>query len=50
MNKRKLQAMANEIANDVKNPEDLSTLCTFLTVEAALKAEMGYHLGCEKND
>lgn len=53
MDKRKLQAMANELAKDVKTPEDLSTLSAFLTkltVEAALKAEMDYHLGYEKND
>jgi len=53
MDKRKLQAMANELAKDVKTPEDLSTLCAFLTkltVEAALKSEMDYHLGYEKND
>lgn len=43
MDKDKLQAFANELAKDVKTPEDLSTLSailTKLTVEAALKAEM----------
>jgi putative transposase len=53
MDKRKLQAMANELAKDVKTPEDHSTLSaslTKLTVEATLKAEMDYHLGYEKND
>jgi putative transposase len=53
MDKDKLQALANELAKDVKTPEDLSTLSSFLTkltVEAALKAEMGHHLGYDKND
>lgn len=53
MDKRKLQAMANELAKDVKTPEDLSILSAFLTkltVEAALKAEMDYHLGYDKNN
>jgi len=53
MNKDKLQALANELAKDVKTPEDLSTLSSLLTkitVEAALKAEMGHHLGYDKND
>jgi putative transposase len=34
MDKRKLQAMANELAKDVKTPEDLSTLSAFLTKQA----------------
>ena len=53
MDKDKLQALANELAKDVKTPEDLSSLSallTKLTVEAALKAEMGHHLGYDKND
>ena len=52
MNKEKLQAMAEELAKDVKTPEDLSTLSAFLTkltVEAALKGEMDHHLGYDKN-
>jgi len=39
MNYKKLQAMVEELAKDVKTPEDLSTLSTFLTkltVEATL--------------
>jgi putative transposase len=43
INKDKLQALANELAKDVKTPEDLNNLSTFLTkltVEAALKVEM----------
>ena len=53
MNKQKLQAMAEELAKDVKTPEDLSQLSAFLTkltVEAALKGEMDHHLGYDKND
>ena len=53
MNKQKLQAMAEELAKDVKTPEDLSQLSAFLTkltVEAALKGEMNHHLGYGKND
>jgi len=52
MNKKKLQAMAEELAKDVKTPEDLSQLSAFLTkltVEAALKGEMNHHLGYDKN-
>lgn len=53
MNHEKLQAMAEELAKDLKTPEDLSQLSAFLTkmtVEAALKGEMNHHLGYEKND
>ena len=53
MDKDKLQALANELAKDIKTPEDLSSLSamlTKLTVEAALKAEMGHHLGYDKID
>ena len=53
MNKQKLQAMAEELAKDVKTPEDLGQLSAFLTkltVEAALKGEMDHHLGYGKND
>ena len=45
MDKDKLQTLANELAKDIKTPEDLSSLSamlTKLTVEAALKAEMGH--------
>ena len=52
MNHKKLQAMAEELAKDLKTPEDLSQLSAFLTkmtVEAALKGEMDHHLGYEKN-
>jgi putative transposase len=53
MNKKKLQAMAEELAKDLKTPEDLSQLSAFLTkltVEAALKGEMYHHLGYDKSD
>ena len=53
MNKNKLQALASELAKDVKTPEDLNNLSAFLTkltVEAALKVEMDHHLGYDKND
>ena len=53
MDQKKLQAMAEELAKDVKTPEDLSQLSAFLTkltVEAALKGEMNHHLGYDKSD
>jgi putative transposase len=53
MNKDKLQALANELAKDVKTPEDLNNLSAFLTkltVEAALKVEMNNHLGYDKHE
>ncbi len=53
MNRNKLQALANELAKDVKTPEDLNNLSSFLTkltVEAALKVEMDHHLGYDKHD
>jgi putative transposase len=53
MNHRKLQAMAEELAKDIKTPGDLGQLSSFLTkltVEAALKGEMNHHLGYNKNE
>lgn len=53
MNEQKLQALAEELAKDIKTPEDLSQLSAFLTkltVEAALKGEMNHHLGYDKSD
>jgi putative transposase len=53
MDTKKLQALANELAKDVKTPKDLNELSAFLTkltVEAALKVEMDDHLGYDKND
>jgi putative transposase len=47
MDKKKLQALANELAKDLKTPEDLSQLTaqlTKMTVEAALNAEMNHFL------
>ena len=52
MNKEKIQALANELAKEVKTPDDLSQLSAMLTkmtVEAALKSEMNVHLGYYKN-
>jgi len=52
MDHKKLQAMAEELAKDLKTPDDLSQLSAFLTkltVEAALKGEMNHHLGYDKN-
>ena len=52
MDIKKLQSMADELAKDLKTPEDLSQLSavlTKLTVEAALKGEMNHHLGYNKN-
>lgn len=53
MNKKKLKAFAEELAKDIKTPEDLSELSaqlTKLTVEAALNGEMNHHLGYDKHD
>ena len=53
MDHKKLQAMAEELAKDVKTPEDLNQLSAFLTkltVEAALNGEMNHHLGYDKNE
>ena len=53
MNQEKLQAMAEELAKDIRTPDDLSQLSAYLTkltVEAALKGEMNHHLGYDKND
>jgi putative transposase len=53
MDKKKLQAMAEELAKDIRTPDDLSQLSAYLTkltVEAALKGEMNHHLGYDKND
>ncbi len=53
MDNKKLQAMAEELAKDLKTPDDLCQLSAFLTkltVEAAIKGEMDHHLGYDKND
>jgi putative transposase len=50
--KEKFQEMIREVGKDIKTSEDLSGLMSeFLkmTVESALNAEMGHHLGYEKH-
>ncbi|EFN6235710.1 IS256 family transposase [Escherichia coli] len=52
MDEKQLQALANELAKNLKTPEDLSQfdrLLKKLSVEAALNAEMTHHLGYEIN-
>ena len=49
---KQLQALANELAKNLKTPEDLSQfdrLLKKISVEAALNAELTHHLGHEKN-
>ena len=50
MNRKKVKALANELAKDLKTPEDLSALSAQvmkMTVEAGLNGEMSHHLGYE---
>ncbi len=52
LDKEKLQLIANELAKEIKTPDDLgqlSAILTKMTVEAALKSEMDFHLGYDKN-
>ncbi|WP_416041986.1 IS256 family transposase [Edwardsiella ictaluri] len=52
MNEKQLQALANELAKNLKTPDDLSQfdrLLKKISVEAALNAEMSHHLGYDKN-
>ena len=52
MDDKQLQALANELAKNLKPPEDLSQfdrLLKKISVEAALNAELTHHLGHEKN-
>ena len=52
MDEKQLQALANELAKNLRTPEDLSQfdrLLKKLSVEAALNAEMTHHPGYEKN-
>ncbi|AYK02188.1 TPA: IS256 family transposase [Klebsiella pneumoniae] len=52
MDEKQLQALANELAKNLKTPDDLSQfdrLLKKISVEAALNAEMTHHLGYEKN-
>jgi putative transposase len=49
---KKMREMAAELALDLKTPEDLSAFSKQLKkimVEAALGAEMEYHLGYARN-
>lgn len=51
MDEKQLQALADELAKNLKTPEDLSQfdrLLKQLSVEAALNAEMTHHLGMRK--
>lgn len=51
MDEKQLQILANELAKNLKTPEDLSQfdrLLKKLSVEAALNAEMTHHSGYEK--
>ncbi|BBF56414.1 outer membrane usher protein FimD [Escherichia coli] len=53
MDEKQLQALANELAKNLKTPEDLSQfdrLLKKISVEAALNAEMSHHLGYDKNE
>ena len=48
MDEKQLQTLANELAKNLKTPEDLSQfdrLLKKISVEAALNAEMSHHLG-----
>ncbi|PWC09217.1 IS256 family transposase [Brenneria corticis] len=52
MDKKQLQALATELAKNLKTPDDLNQLSRFLkklTVETALNAELTAHLGHEKH-
>lgn len=52
MDEKQLRALANELAKNLKTPEDLrqfDRLLKKLSAEAALNAEMTHHLEYEKN-
>jgi len=52
MDEKQLQALANELAKNLKIPEVLSQFDRLLKnigVEAAFNAEMPHHLGYDKN-
>ena len=52
MNRKELEAFAREAAKSIKTEKDLndfSQMLTKITVEAALNAELGEHLGYEKH-
>jgi hypothetical protein len=53
MNQDKLKALVAELAKDIKTEKDLGALTqqlVKLTVETALNAELGEHLGYDKHD
>ena len=53
MDEKQLQALANELAKNLKTPEDLSQfdrLLKKISVEAALNAEMTHYPGYEKKE
>ncbi|KMK05801.1 transposase [Pluralibacter gergoviae] len=50
--RKTVQALANELAKNLKTPDDLSQfdrLLKKISVEVALNAEMSHHLGYDKN-
>lgn len=52
MDVKQLQALANELAKNIKTPDDLNQfdrLLKKISVEAVLNAEMTHHLGYDKN-
>lgn len=52
MDEKQLQALANELAKNLKTPDDLNQfdrLLKKISVEAALNAEMTHHFGYDKN-
>lgn len=52
MDEKQLQALANELAKNLKTPDDLNQfdrLLKKISVEVALNAEMTHHLGYDNN-
>ncbi|WP_291969082.1 transposase, partial [Candidatus Symbiopectobacterium sp.] len=52
MDEKQLQALANELAKNLKTPDDFNQfdrLLKKISVESALNAEMTHHLGHEKH-
>ncbi|GJK89681.1 hypothetical protein SM87_03055 [Klebsiella pneumoniae] len=52
MDVKQLQALANELAKNIKTPDDLNQfdrLLKKISVEAVLNAELTHHLGYDKN-
>ncbi len=53
LDRKKLEALADEPAKEIHTEEDLNALSRYLlklTVERALKAELDDHLGYKKHD